>query len=71
MTVTETRKAIINFEPCSFTLIDFETDVFERGVVTAFDLSQDLHDAFYFGTLELDENDSIKSEAEQQIYRLT
>lgn len=71
MTVTETRKAIIHFEPSSFTLIDFETDVFERGVVTALDLSQDLHDAFHFGTLELDENDSIKSKAERQIHRLT
>lgn len=35
------------------TLIDFEADVLEGGVVTALDSSQDLHDVLHLGALDL------------------
>lgn len=37
------------------TLINLEADILERGIVTALDSSQDLHDVLKFGTLDLDE----------------
>lgn len=51
-------QAMINYKNCGFTIIDFETDIFKGGVIAALDLSQNLHDAFHFGTLELDGNDT-------------
>lgn len=41
------------------TLINLEADILERGIVTALDSSQDLHDVFKFGTLDLDEKKVI------------
>lgn len=37
------------------TLVNFETDILERRIVTALDSSQDLHDVLKFGTLDLGE----------------
>lgn len=45
----------------SFTLIDLETDVLEGGVIAALDLSQDLHDVFHFGALELQRRGDSRS----------
>lgn len=42
------------------TIIDFETDILKGGVVTALDSSQDLHDLFYFGALDLKTRTSLR-----------
>lgn len=39
---------------CLSTLVDFDGDVLEGGVVTAVDSPQDLYDLLHFGTLDLE-----------------